>query len=109
MHVVLQNVLFGNDSLLPKSGCAEEIHVSDDVTVKVIDFFLCIWQCRCIALVHSCKQLIQDLMFGCSVMCLCLHFDIVTQLKSFHLNALENMCDGWLEVFMAMVADKCFP
>ena len=102
--------MFGNDSLLPKTGSAEEIHVSDDVTVKLIDFFICIWQCMCIALTHSCKQLIQDLMFGCNVMCLCLRFDIVTQLKSFHRDTLADiMCDGWLEVFMAMVADKCVP
>ena len=64
----------------------------------------------CNALVHSCEQLVQDLIFECNVMCLCLHFDTVTQLKSFRHNTLADiMCDRWLEIFMAMVADKCTP
>ena len=43
-------------------------------------------------------------------MCLFLHFDIVTQLKSFRHDTLADiMCDRWLEIFMAMVADKCTP
>ena len=41
-------------------------------------------------------------------MCLCLHFDTVTQLKSFLDDTLADIIgDRWLEVFMGMVANKC--
>ena len=99
-----KNVLFWNDPLLPIVGSLE-IYLPDDVTIKLIDFFICTWQCVRNVLVHSYEQLT----FACDVVCLCLHFDTVTQMRSFRHDTLADMRRRRMEVFMAVVAEKCMP